>query len=445
LAGDLGRERIALLDVAVDAPGAAVVVVERPDADVEWFAPLGAPGPGLARVVIAWNVAGRSELGLVDLGGGGAQTALPTPPRAVVTALLARPGGRGLVLALEDSAAAPEIWTCTLPAPSPAAAPPPPAADGAPTVVVGAVVVGATYRCLVSRAPARPAALVRPVERTLCAHDGLTLSGWWYRPPSPPGPLPTLVYLHGGPEAQDRPTYNPLLQALVARGIAVFAPNVRGSSGYGRSFEEADHLERRADGIEDVASCVRDLVAAGLADPQRIGVAGRSYGGYLTLAALVRFPELFRAGMDVCGMADLETFYQHTEPWIAASAVTKYGDPRTQPELLRALSPLHRMSALTAPLLVVHGANDTNVPVIEAEQAVAAATANGVDCRYLLFPDEGHEVVGLAGRVRFVHAAVDWFAGHLRQPAAPQPGVELAPVSAGALDDARGNLIRLAP
>jgi dipeptidyl aminopeptidase/acylaminoacyl peptidase len=203
--------------------------------------------------------------------------------------------------------------------------------------------------------------------------------------------------------------------------VAVFAPNVRGSSGFGRSFEEADHLERRVDGIEDVASCVYSLVDAGLADPARIGVAGRSYGGYLTLAALVRFPALFAVGMDVCGMVDLETFYRHTEPWIAASAVTKYGDPRTQTDLLRALSPVHGMDALAAPLLVVHGENDTNVPRIEAEQTVAAARARGIDCRYLLFPDEGHEVAGLGGRLRFVRTAVDWLAGPLLAPSLPGP------------------------
>ncbi len=409
LVSDLGRQRAALLDVPVDTPGSTVVIAERPDADVERFVLLGRPDPDAAadpeRAVVVWNVAGRSELTLVDLSGGRCRP-LPAPPRDVVTALLARPDGQELILALEGAAAPGELWTCDLTAPAGAGRP---ALDPA------------RYRCLVSHAPTRPAALVRPVPHTLTAHDGQELAGWWYRPPAPPGPLPTLVYLHGGPEAQERPTFNPLFHALLARGIAVFAPNVRGSTGYGRAFEEADHTHRRFDGIEDVASCVRDLVDTGLADPERIGIAGRSYGGYLTLAALVHFPQLFRVGVDVCGMVDLESFYQHTEPWIAASAVTKYGDPVTQPALLRALSPLHRMSALAAPLLVVHGENDTNVPVIEAEQTVAAATARGVDCRYLLFPGEGHEVVELANRVRFVRTAVDWLAAHLLAARLPQP------------------------
>ncbi len=402
LISDLGRERAALLDIAVDTLDDTTVIAARPDADVERFALLDTAG---GRAVVVWNVAGRSELTLVDLPGGRSRP-LPAPPRDVVTAVLARPGGRELILALDGATAPGEIWACDLASPT------------------------AGYRCLVTHAPVRPAALVRPVPHTLVAHDGLELSGWWYRPPAPPGPLPTLLYLHGGPEAQERPAFNPLFHALLAQGIAVFAPNVRGSTGFGRTFEEADHLHRRFDGIEDVASCVRDLVATGLADADRIGIAGRSYGGYLTLAALVHFPWMFRAGVDVCGMVDLETFYQHTEPWIAASAMTKYGDPATQPALLRALSPLHRMGALAARLLVVHGDNDTNVPVIEAEQTVAAATARGVDCRYLLFGGEGHEVAELGNRVRFVRAAVDWLAPHLLGPRLAQPRRAASPLVA---------------
>ena len=110
-------------------------------------------------------------------------------------------------------------------------------------------------------------------------------------------------------------------------------------------------------------------------------MAGRSYGGYLTLAALARFPELFAVGVDVCGISDFATFYAETEPWIAAAATTKYGDPTTDAELLRALSPIHQVDRITAPLLVVHGAYDTNVPLVEAEQIVAALRERGAHAR----------------------------------------------------------------
>jgi dipeptidyl aminopeptidase/acylaminoacyl peptidase len=257
--------------------------------------------------------------------------------------------------------------------------------------------------------------LTRPELRRFTAADGLEITGWLYRPDGP-APWPTMVHFHGGPEAQERPVYNSLFQSLVSAGIAVFAPNVRGSTGFGRAFVTADDRERRYAAIGDVEACVRHLVSSRIADADRVGVMGRSYGGYLTLAALVWYPDLFAVGIDVCGMADLETFYQYTEPWIAAAAVAKYGDPATDAELLRDLSPIHRIDQLVAPLLVVHGGDDTNVPVEEAEQVVAALAERGVEHKYLLFPGEGHELLATQHRVSFVQAAVSWAGEHLGVP-----------------------------
>jgi len=191
---------------------------------------------------------------------------------------------------------------------------------------------------------------------------------------------------------------------------------VRGSGGYGRSFAAADDLGRRFVAITDVRAAVTFLGQAELADPARVGVAGRSYGGYLTLAALARFPELFAVGVDVCGISDFATFYAETEPWIATAATTKYGDPTTDAELLRALSPIHQADRIAAPLLVVHGAYDTNVPIVEAEQIVAALRERGASPGFLLFDDEGHEVHGVDNRALFVREVVAWVHGHLSDP-----------------------------
>jgi len=226
-----------------------------------------------------------------------------------------------------------------------------------------------------------------------------------------------VLWFHGGPEAQERPGHGPLFQSLADRGIAVFAPNVRGSSGFGRSFVNADNGALRYAAIADVKSCVDFLVSNAVAQPARIGVMGRSYGGYLTLAALTTYPELFAVGIDVCGMSDFDTFYQHTEPWIASAAVSKYGDPVADAELLHDLSPLTRIDRLRAPLMVVHGQNDSNVPVIEAEQVVAALAERGVEHRYLLFPDEGHQLLHRSSRAEYLREAVDWLTTHLLQPA----------------------------
>jgi dipeptidyl aminopeptidase/acylaminoacyl peptidase len=127
----------------------------------------------------------------------------------------------------------------------------------------------------------------------------------------------------------------------------------------------------------------------------------------------VRFPDLFAVGVDICGISDFSSFYQHTEPWIAAAAVSKYGDPVLDADLLHDLSPMTRIDALRAPLLVVHGSNDSNVPVIEAAQVVEALRARGVPHKYLLFPDEGHELLHRAARDTFLRETVDWLSAHL--------------------------------
>jgi dipeptidyl aminopeptidase/acylaminoacyl peptidase len=419
---DAGRERAALVAVRFASGRRRVVTVEvlaaRDDVDLERFALC----PDGRTVALAWNVDGRSELDLLDLATH-RRRPLPPLPGDVVTSMLFAPDGSWLLLALDAYDAPERLWSCdladaaagyrSLVAPEPVGDSPGPAAralvavpdHAAPPDRAGFVGFGGPVPVAV-----RP---VRPTLIRLRSDDGLPVTGWLYRPRGTQGPHPVLIYLHGGPEAQERPGYNPLLQALAAAGIAVFAPNVRGSCGFGRSFVEADDLARRVGAIADVAACVRHLVATGVADPDRVGCAGRSYGGYLTLAALVEFPELFRVGVDVCGMADLETFYARTEPWIAAAAVTKYGHPVRDRMLLRSLSPIHRFDRLAAPLLVVHGANDTNVPLFEAEQTVAAARAAGVPTRLLLFDDEGHEVHDVDNRAVFVREVLDWVGSQL--------------------------------
>jgi predicted N-formylglutamate amidohydrolase/dipeptidyl aminopeptidase/acylaminoacyl peptidase len=262
------------------------------------------------------------------------------------------------------------------------------------------------------RVTAQPSAWTQPsatpMLEQLCGADGLELSGWLYRAAPGAARPAAVIHLHGGPEAQERPTYNPLFQALVARGISVFAPNVRGSSGFGRAFVEADNRELRWGAIADVAACARHLFEQGLATPETLACAGRSYGGYLTLAALVFHPQLFAAGVDICGMADFATFYRDTEPWIAQAAYPKYGHPTGDAELLRSLSPLHHFDRLRAPLLLVHGENDSNVPFSEALQVLAAAEKRGIAADLLRFPGEGHELMQRHNRELFVTRTADW-------------------------------------
>jgi dipeptidyl aminopeptidase/acylaminoacyl peptidase len=383
---DVARELPALLAISL-RDGSQRVLAERDDAELEGFV----MSRDRRMFVLLWNVlGGRSEVSLLDLANR-RQRQLPAPPGEVFSGLSLSFDGGWLALTAEGPSQPKNVWLVN---------------------VRGESVVPLTYT------PPRltPKKTAAPELHQIAAPDGLELSGWLYRATSiakdaPPGAL--VIYLHGGPEAQDRPTFSALYGNLVARGISVFAANVRGSSGFGRTFVNADNVERRYAAIGDVRTCVEYLVRHGLADAARIGCMGRSYGGYLTLAALVNFPELFAVGIEICGMADLLTFYERTEPWIAAEAVSKYGHPERDRELLRDLSPLHRFDRLAAPLLVVHGAHDTNVPLFEAEQVVMALAARKLPGGFLMFPDEGHEILLQHNRTRYIRAVGDWLADYL--------------------------------
>ncbi|MET8868797.1 alpha/beta fold hydrolase [Nonomuraea sp. NPDC004580] len=378
LVSDAGRDRAALL--AVHQGAEAVVLAERRDAELDRFA-LSADG---RRALLVWNAHGRSELDVMDFERGRLRH-LPPPPADVVTSARIGWDGTLAALAAESPQEPSHVVLCDLD-------------QGQYRYAAGA-----------GRLPtAAGAELVR-----FPARDGLELAAWLYRPPHAQGPAPYVLFLHGGPEDQERPAFNPLYQSLLAAGIGVFAPNVRGSGGYGRAFRQADDRELRFRAIDDVADCAAELARIGAGDPSRLACMGWSYGGYLTLATLVTHPGLFRAGVTVSGIADFETFYARTEPWIAAAAVGEYGHPDTDRHLLRALSPLRALDRLTAPLLVVHGAQDTNVPLYEAEQVIAAAAALGLPCESLLFDDEGHEIRRIANRVSYVSRVTDWLSAHL--------------------------------
>lgn len=390
----VGRERFALVRIDV-ATGARQVVAERDDAELEDA--VTAPGGG--RAVLLWNVAGGcSAIELLDLRTLARQE-VPDLPRDVVDECRLTPAGDAVLLTGEDWADSRGVWRLDLAGlrARPLSAPD----DGS---------VRGSRGATVPRVPT--SALTSPRLLRLAARDGLELSGWLY-PTGEAAPGPAVIWLHGGPESQERPVYNSLFQGLVAEGVAVFALNFRGSTGLGRAFLEADDGAGRFGAIDDVADAAGHLVAAGVARAGRVGVLGRSYGGYLTMAALAWHPSLFAAGVAVCGMSDFHTFYADTEPWIAAAATSEYGDPVADADLLRELSPIHRSGAITAPLLLVHGEEDTNVPVGESRRMAAALAARAAPHRLLLFPGEGHELLATQNRVAFVRETVAWLTHHL--------------------------------
>ncbi|GAA2195702.1 prolyl oligopeptidase family serine peptidase [Streptomyces bangladeshensis] len=397
LRSDAHREFAVLLAAALDPAGqprAWSVAAERADSDLEL---LHVDHDG-GTAVLAWNVRGVSEVEVRDTHPSATAGPVTGPPRRVplphqVVTRIVDAGPRRLVLALSGSQRRPGVWW--LP-------------EG-----VALVRTPWSSRDEDSVPPGRPP--VRPVQLSLTARDGLPLHGWYYRAPGrgPGEPAPCVIHLHGGPEEQERPVLNPLYHEILGRGLDIFAPDVRGSSGYGRSFVDADLGRGRFAALDDVADCAGHAVLAGPADPARLAVMGRSYGGYLTFASLVWHPDLFRTGVAVCGMSDFATFFEGTEPWIAQSAAHKYGHPERDRELLHALSPMSRIDALRAPVLAVHGEHDTNVPPGESEQFVRAARERGLTAELLTLRDEGHEFLRADNRRLFRRAAADWLQRHL--------------------------------
>jgi dipeptidyl aminopeptidase/acylaminoacyl peptidase len=264
------------------------------------------------------------------------------------------------------------------------------------------------------------AELRRPKLVRFKAHDGLELSGWLYRPAANVASGPVVISYHGGPEGQERPRFRSTYQALLARGIAVFAPNVRGSSGFGKRFVNLDNGALRHDGVRDIEACVRYLVDAGIADRRRVGIMGGSYGGYMVMAGLTRYPEMFAAGANLFGVVNFATFFAQTEPWMAAISMQEYGNPSSEAEMLKELSPIHAIDRVVAPTIVLHGANDTNVPLAEAEQVVRELERREVPVEFVLFPDEGHGFRKTPNRIRATVAIVRWFDTYLKA----EPGAE---------------------
>ena len=396
LVTDAGLARRELVAIGFRDEGrriAAGRLAARTDAELE-FADADAAG---ARVLLGWNVAGRSEVELLDPATGDRRPCSGLPGLVVSGAVLSRDGASA-VLSVESPGAPRRLWRldCLTLAWTPVTAAPAAlsalADSGAPGVE-----------------------LVDPELIHFVAHDGLPLTGWLYRARggSPDELPPAMVSLHGGPEAQERPVFSPQHQVLAAAGVTVLAPNIRGSSGFGRNFVHADDRWGRFDAIRDVADCARVLAERGWADPTRIAVSGRSYGGYATLLALVRHAPAFAAGIDICGMSDLLTFYRDTEPWIAAAAITKYGDPRRDAALLAEVSPLHQAEAIDVPLLVVHGELDTNVPITEATQLVARMRELGRRVDYLQLDGEGHEYRSADARLLLLRGLTTFLAGAL--------------------------------
>jgi dipeptidyl aminopeptidase/acylaminoacyl peptidase len=384
---DLGDDFLRLVEVEPDPPYRVRRVLHRSDGDVYAMA----ADPGGRRVLFAVNEGPGDGLFVADLATGGVRR-LPMP-----TGLLYDDGateGPDHIAWDADGNSVFVSWESAT----------------QPAEIIQVWPSGAT-------APVRwtdagsglPSGLVEPEPVSYPAFDGLRIPALHYRLPG--RPRPTVVYFHGGPEGQSRAGLNPAVAVWTMAGYDVLAPNIRGSTGYGHRYASLDDRELRPDSVRDACAAAHWLRACD--GTAALVAAGRSYGGFLTLAVLVEEPDLWSAGVDIVGISDWHSFFRGTNPARRALRIVEYGDPDgAEARLLADLSPLHRADRITAPLFIVHGRHDARVPVREAEMIHAAVPHSEL----LILEDEGHSISKRANLVRAYHGAVAFVNRRLGPP-----------------------------
>lgn len=244
--------------------------------------------------------------------------------------------------------------------------------------------------------------------------DGLKIPAFVYLPKDyqKGQKIPFIVQYHGGPEGQYRPSFNRQFQYFVSQGIGVMAPNVRGSSGYGKAFIEADNYKNRIKSVNDGVWAAKWLVAQGYSEPKKIGAWGGSYGGFMTMAVITEAPDLFGAACNIVGIVNFQTFLEQTKAYRRQLREVEYG-PLSDLEFLKSISPIYKVDKIQAPLMIAHGLNDPRVPVGEAMQVAVALKKRGVDVEELYFPDEGHGFAKEDNRLLYAKQMASFFERHL--------------------------------
>jgi dipeptidyl aminopeptidase/acylaminoacyl peptidase len=254
-----------------------------------------------------------------------------------------------------------------------------------------------------------------PRQVSYMSFDGLDIPALFYLPenPAPDGGHPCILYVHGGPASQVRPDFDVRFQYFLNKGYAILATNVRGSTGYGRKFTALDEVELRMDSVTDLKYAVDWLGGQAEIDPGRIAIYGRSYGGFMVLAAMTRYPELFKAGIDVVGISDWVTFLERTSAWRRSNREREYGSLERDREFLVSISPAHKAHKICRPLLVMAGDNDPRVPLSESKQIADKVKKAGGVVEFVHYTDEGHKFSKLANRIDCFNKMADFLARHL--------------------------------
>jgi len=333
-------------------------------------------------LVASRNVDGYSDVLLFN--GRGRRMPDPQIPEGIVGGFGFSPDSGRLAFTLTAPERNPDVWVLDLP-------------DGEARRLTRSSTAGIPPR--IFRKP-------RVVRYT--SFDGREIPALFHEPETENAPI--IVNVHGGPESQSRPAFAPVTQYLLDRGYAVFFPNVRGSTGYGKAYTHLDDVRLRMDSVNDLAHAAYWLRERGHG---RIAVMGGSYGGFMVLAALTEYPELWTAGVDFVGIANLVTFLENTGSYRRSLREPEYGSLERDREFLESISPIHKAGKITAPLMVVHGKNDPRVPLGEAEQIVERVRSNGGTVEYLLYEDEGHGLAKLKNRLDAYPKIVAFLDSHM--------------------------------
>ena len=243
--------------------------------------------------------------------------------------------------------------------------------------------------------------------------DELEVPSFLYLPKSAVPPFPLIVLLHGGPESQFRPGFNPLIQFFLTLGFGVLATNFRGSTGYGRRYTHLDDVRGRMDTVKDAEFALRHVLEKYPVDARKVAAWGGSYGGFMVLACLYSNPGLWAAGVDIVGISNFVTFLKNTGPWRRKLRIAEYGDPEADKDFLESISPNNNVHLIKSPLFIIHGANDPRVPVGEAEQMAETLKRQGREVRLMKFDDEGHGLIKLKNRIEGYSAAVEFLMRHV--------------------------------
>lgn len=352
--------------VRIDAATGKMTALSRePGWDVEAY-DLSPDGRTIAYTL---NEDGYSRVILMPLAGGAGMS--PSLPRGVVTALSFSPDGGKLAVGLTNATTAGDVWT----------------------VELGNQAI--TRWTQSEPGELDPAKLVEPQLVRFTSFDGLTVPAFVYRPKNvaPDAKLPVIIDIHGGPEAQSRPSWNPGAQYFAdVLGAVVILPNVRGSDGYGTKYLNLDNGPLREDSVKDIGALIDWAGKQPGMDAKRIAVYGQSYGGYMSLASMTFYSDKLVGGVERYGISDFISFMANTEAYRRDNRRAEYGDER-DPKMravFERIAPLKNVGKITKPMLVMQGANDPRVPQSESDQVVAALRSNGVETWYVLYADEGH-------------------------------------------------------